>query len=230
MIKARILYVEDDETLSFITKDNLEMLDYSISHCSSGEEALKVMQNEKFDLCMLDVMLPDIDGFTLAQHIRAGNSEIPILFLTARSNQEDRLTGLRLGADDYITKPFGLEELVLKIEVFLRRRKIVVDQNRSTRLCIGRLILDRDNLILYDGEEKSSLTFRECTLLSFLAENLDQVVKREEILQKVWGNDHFFSSRSLDVFISRLRSILKKDPDLRIESIHNVGYRLKGKI
>ncbi|HAQ65181.1 MAG TPA: DNA-binding response regulator [Bacteroidales bacterium] len=229
-MKARILYVEDDETLSFITKDNLELLGYSISHCSTGAEALRLMQKETFDLCLLDVMLPDLDGFALAQSIRAGNTEIPILFLTARTAREDRLTGLRLGADDYITKPFGIEELVLKIEVFLRRRNIVVDKAKCTTLTIGRLVIDRDNQILYDGENKTSLTFRECALLSFLAENQEQVVKREEILQKVWGNDHFFSSRSLDVFISRLRSILKADPDLRIESIHNVGYRLKGKM
>ncbi|PKP23543.1 MAG: DNA-binding response regulator [Bacteroidetes bacterium HGW-Bacteroidetes-22] len=229
-MKVRILYVEDDETLSFITKDNLELLGYSISHCSTGAEALRLMQKETFDLCLLDVMLPDLDGFALAQRIRAGNTEIPILFLTARTAREDRLTGLRLGADDYITKPFGIEELVLKIEVFLRRRNIVVDKAKCTTLTIGRLVIDRDNQILYDGENKTSLTFRECALLSFLAENQEQVVKREEILQKVWGNDHFFSSRSLDVFISRLRSILKADPDLRIESIHNVGYRLKGKM
>lgn len=225
--KAHILYVEDDLTLSFITKDNLELLGYSVYHCGDGTEALRVLQKESFDLCILDVMLPQLDGFTLAQRIREKNHEIPVLFLTARSSREDRLTGLRLGADDYITKPFSIEELVLKIEVFLKRRSIVQVQPARSLTHIGKFILDRDNQQLLDGEISTPLTFKACALLCFLADHEGQVVKREEILLKVWGNDHFFSSRSLDVFISRLRNILKDDPKIRIENIHNVGYRLK---
>lgn len=225
--KAHILYVEDDLTLSFITKDNLELLGYSVYHCVDGADALRALQKESFDLCILDVMLPQLDGFTLAQRIRENNHEIPVLFLTARSSREDRLTGLRLGADDYITKPFSIEELVLKIEVFLKRRSIVQVQPARSQIHIGRFLLDRENQQLIDGETNTALTFRACALLCFLADHEGQVVKREEILLKVWGNDHFFSSRSLDVFISRLRNLLKHDPRIRIENIHNVGYRLK---
>ena len=225
--KARILYVEDDLTLSFITRDNLELLGYSVFHCPDGAEALRAIQKEAFDLCILDVMLPQLDGFTLAQRIRENNHEIPVLFLTARSSREDRLTGLRLGADDYITKPFSIEELVLKIEVFLKRRTIVQVQPPKIQSRIGKFLLDRENQQLYDGETGTPLTFRACALLCYLADHEGQVVKREEILLKVWGNDHFFSSRSLDVFISRLRNILKTDPRIRMENIHNVGYRLK---
>jgi DNA-binding response OmpR family regulator len=226
--KAKLLYVEDDVTLSFITKDNLELLGYEICHCLDGFEALKMMQKEQFDLCVLDVMLPELDGFTLAQRIRENNPEIPVIFLTARSTREDRLTGLRLGADDYITKPFSIEELVLKIEVFLKRRNIVYSKPKTqTALALGSYLLDPVNQVLMLGENRTNLTFRECELLSLFAANPDQIVKREEILMKVWGNDHFFSSRSLDVFISRLRAMLKADPNIRIENIHNVGYRMR---
>lgn len=225
--KARIFYVEDDVTLSYITKDNLELLGYEICHYASGSEALKALQSDQFDICVLDVMLPDLDGFTLAQRIREVNPEIPVLFLTARSAREDRLMGLRLGADDYITKPFSIEELVLKIEVFLKRRNIVFTKPKSPdKLRIGLYELDPTNQVLWLDNQQTKLTYRECALLNLFASHANQVVKREEILQRVWGNDQFFSSRSLDVFISRLRGMLKADPSLKIENVHNVGYRL----
>lgn len=226
--KANLLYVEDDETLSFVTMDNLEIRGYAVDHCSDGIRALEMIRQKDYDLCILDVMLPKMDGFQVAGKIREINTEIPILFLTARSAKEDRIFGLRIGGDDYITKPFSIEELTLKIEVFLRRSRILVkDESITGAGPLGRFHYDRTNHQLILDGEITGLTQRENELLSFLAGHLNQVVRREDLLMNVWGNDHFFASRSLDVFISRLRKILKVDPSVMIENIHNVGYRLK---
>jgi DNA-binding response OmpR family regulator len=226
--KARILYVEDDPTLSLITKENLELRGYTVDFCEDGMKALELITERSYDLCILDVMLPKMDGFTLAGKIREQDSEIPVLFLTARTAKEDRIYGLQLGADDYITKPFSIEELVLKIEVFLRRSRIVSKNDVQERILnIGRFTFDPGNQQLAEGKESQQLTYRESELLKLFAENMNQIVKREEILMKIWGNDQFFSSRSLDVFISRLRKFLQADPSIRIENIHNIGYRLK---
>ena len=226
--KATLLYVEDDLTLSFVTRDNLEMRGYIVDFCEDGLTALEMINGKAYDLCILDVMLPKMDGFALATKIREKNAEIPILFLTARSTKEDRLHGLQLGADDYITKPFSIEELVLKIEVFLRRSKIVVSSSqRSQVVQLGRFKYDSTNHQLTGMGETHSLTHRENELLSHFVGNLNRIIKREDLLIEVWGNDHFFASRSLDVFISRLRKLLKGDPGVMIENIHNVGYRLK---
>jgi two-component system, OmpR family, response regulator VicR len=225
--KANILYVEDDTTLSYVTKDNLEMKGYSIDSCEEGATALEWINSRSYDLCILDVMLPKMDGFTLAGKIREKNSDIPILFLTARSTKEDRIHGLQLGADDYITKPFSIEELVLKIEVFLKRSKIISPEERlPTVFKFGRYTFDSANQQLTDGKKHQELTYRESELLKYLAVHAGQIVKREEILMTVWENDQYYSSRSLDVFISRLRKLLKSDPSVRIDNIHNVGYRL----
>jgi DNA-binding response OmpR family regulator len=225
--RARILYVEDDTTLSYVTRDNLELKGYLIDSCEDGVVALDWINTRSYDLCILDVMLPKMDGFTLAGKIREKNSDIPILFLTARSTKEDRIHGLQLGADDYITKPFSIEELVLKIEVFLRRSKIVsAEEKQPSMFKFGQYAFDSANQQLVDGKKHQQLTYRESELLKFLSVHAGQIVKREEILMTVWENDHYFSSRSLDVFISRLRKLLKPDPSVRIDNIHNVGYRL----
>jgi DNA-binding response OmpR family regulator len=226
--KARILYVEDDPTLSLITKENLELRGFSVDYSADGLDALERVRGNPYDLCILDVMLPKMDGFTLAGKIREENSEIPILFLTARTATEDRIHGLQLGGDDYITKPFSMEELVLKIEIFLKRSKIVSKKDLLPAVFLfGRFTFDPSNQVLSDGRITHKLTYRESELLKLLAENINQVVRREDILMKIWGNDQFFSSRSLDVFISRLRKLLQPDPAIRIENIHNIGYRLK---
>lgn len=225
--RARILYVEDDTTLLYVTRDNLELKGYSIDSCEDGAAALDRITSGKYDLCILDVMLPKMDGFTLAGKIREKNSEIPILFLTARSTKEDRIHGLQLGGDDYITKPFSIEELVLKIEIFLRRSRIISSEEKKPPVYkFGRFDFDPANQQLSDGKKHQQLTYRESELLKYLSERAGQIVKRGDILAEVWGNDHYFSSRSLDVFISRLRKLLKPDPKVRIENIHNVGYRL----
>jgi len=226
--KARILYVEDDLSLSFVTRDNLELKGYSVDFCEDGMKALEMIHSVPYNLCILDVMLPRMDGFTLAGKIREKDPEIPILFLTARSAKEDRIHGLQLGADDYITKPFSIEELALKIEVFLKRSKIVSPKDKKpTILKLGHFTFDMANQQLIEKKKSHRLTHRESELLGFLVQNSNQIVKREEILLKVWGDNNYFASRSLDVFISRLRKILKTDLRIQIENIHNIGYRLR---
>jgi len=227
MSKGRILYVEDDLTLSFVTRDNLEIRGYSVDFCEDGITALEKITTQSYDICILDVMLPRMDGFTLARKIRTFNEEIPIIFLTARSTHEDKIFGLQQGGDDYITKPFSIEELVLKIEVFLKRSKIQPRQETKNELIrFGGFTFRADNQKLTFGDVQQDLTYREAVLLAYLLEHRDKVLRREDILNAVWGNDHFFSSRSMDVFISRLRKLLKSDPAVRIDSVHNVGYRL----
>ncbi|MEI7490703.1 MAG: response regulator transcription factor [Bacteroidota bacterium] len=224
--KPKLLYVEDDLALSFVTRDNLEIRGYRVDHAGDGMSALEMMKNSEYDLCILDVMLPKMDGFTLAARIRAVNQGIPILFLTARSSGEDRISGLTLGGDDYITKPFSMEELVLKIEVFLKRKNIVPMAD-PLPVKLGEFTYDYRNQQLSYGEKPRVLTQKENELLAFLIENKGRILKREEILRKVWGNDDIYFSRSLDVFVSRLRKVLKPDPQIVIETIHNTGYRLK---
>lgn len=225
MSKAKLLYVEDDTTLSFVTRDNLELHGFEIDFCEDGEEALKLFGKNNYDLCILDVMLPKMDGFELATKIRQRNTDIPIIFLTAKSTKEDKIFGLRLGGDDYMTKPFSIEELALKIEVFLKRSGQRNIQPKGI-INIGRFVFDVTNQRLTLDEKTRELTLREADLLRIFCENHDTILKRDDLLMKVWGDDHYFASRSLDVFVSRLRKYLKPDPDVKIENIHNVGYRL----
>jgi two-component system, OmpR family, response regulator VicR len=227
-MKAHLLYVEDDESLSFVTRDNLELQGYRITYCEDGRKALDIVRRQKFDLCILDVMLPEIDGFDVAREIRRFDTHVPILFLTAKSLKEDRIQGLKLGADDYITKPFSIEELILKIEVFLRRSKVIPSE-APPHFMLGKYLLDYQNLsLVFEGRDRK-LTQKEADLLRFFIQNQDQVLKRSEILEKLWGEDDYFLGRSLDVFISRLRKYLRQDPQLQIENIHGVGFRMNVK-
>lgn len=227
-MKAHLLYVEDDESLSFVTKDNLELQGYQITYCENGRKALDIIQEQSFDLCILDVMLPEVDGFTIAREIRKFNTEVPIIFLTAKSLKEDKIEGLKLGADDYITKPFSIEELILKVEIFLRRSKIT-RPTPASKYVLGTYIFDYSNLSLDANGSSKKLTQKEADLLQFLIEGKNQVLRRSDILEKIWGEDDYFLGRSLDVFISRLRKYLKEDKDLVIENIHGVGFRLLDK-
>ena len=224
-MKPYLLYAEDDPTLSFVTKDNLEMNGYNIYYCANGQEAIDAFNKEKFDLCILDVMMPEVDGFQVATHIRKRNVDIPIIFLTAKSLKEDRLTGLRLGADDYIVKPFSIEELQLKIEVFLKRSRVSNKDNKY--IALGQYLFDFENLALTIGTKTTSLTQKEADVLKYFLENKNKVVKRSAILENVWGEDDYFLGRSLDVFISRLRKHLKDDPEILIENFHGVGFKLR---
>ena len=225
MAKSKILYVEDDETLSFVTKDNLEINGFEVFHYMDGESAINAFMSNKFDLCIFDVMLPKKDGFTLASEIRKKNPEIPIIFLTAKSLKEDKISGLKLGADDYITKPFSIEELILKIGIFLKRKNINVVKQDT--MIIGSLTFNYRNLSIKGVESNEKiLTQREADLLKILFENKNNIIKREEILEKVWGQNDYFLGRSMDVFISRLRKYLSEDPSVKIDNIHGVGFKM----
>ena len=225
MTTAHILYVEDDETLSFVTKDNLELNGYQVTHAKDGKEAIQFFKKDKFDLCLVDVMLPEIDGFAVAEEIRSRHSEIPIIFLTAKSLKEDKIHGLKIGADDYITKPFSIEELILKIKVFLKRKYIVGSQELPF-LKVGQYTLDHDNLKLSLGEAEEKMTKKEADLLKLLIQNKNKIVTRSTILERLWGENDYFMGRSMDVFISRLRKYLRSDEAISIENIHGVGFRL----
>lgn len=226
MKQPRILYVEDDVTLAFLTRDNLQRAGYEIDYCEDGISAFEKIIGHSYDLYILDVMLPKIDGFTLAKKIRERSESAPILFLSAKSTPDDKIAGLQLGADDYITKPFSVEELILKIEIFLKRSKVESSYRREESCAIGNYIFSKANQLLTLNGKAQTLTHREAALLDLLSQNKNSIVKRDDILSSVWGNDHFFSSRSLDVFVSRLRKLLKDDPKVKIENIHNIGYRL----
>ena len=221
--RSRILYVEDDESLAFLTVDQLQQQGFEVIHMLDGQNAWKEYQSSNFDLCIIDVMLPNMDGFMLAEKIRNNDAHIPILILTARSLKEDRIQGLKLGADDYITKPYSMEELILRIKVFLRRKAIVGTGSPQT-ISLGRYSFDPENLRLSFGSEEITLTQREAELLAYLVQRKAKVIKRSEILEKIWGQDDYFLGRSLDVFISRLRKHLSRDTDIRIENFHGVGF------
>ncbi len=224
MSKKRILYVEDDETLAFLTADNLEQ-HFEVVHLSNGKKAFELFCIESFDLCVLDIMLPDMDGFELATAIRKRNTEIPIIFLSAKTLKEDRIKGLRLGADDYLVKPYSIEELILKIEVFLNRSQKLSDKSIKT-FTVGSYTFEPANYSLKNKETEVTLTEREAALLKLFLENVNVVLKRETILKSLWGSDDYFSGRSLDVFISRLRKLLKNEAQVRIENIPRVGFKL----
>jgi DNA-binding response OmpR family regulator len=224
MANFRILYTEDDETLAFLTKDNLEQNHYIITHCNDGEIALETFKNNVFDICILDIMMPKIDGFELATAIRKLNSDIPIIFLSAKTLKEDRIKGLKLGADDYLIKPFSIEELLLKIEIFLKRshKNNFEEKNLYT---VGKYLFDTKNYVIFNDNEKIKLTERESELLKLFLDNMNVVLKREEILKSLWGDDDYFMGRSLDVFISRLRKILANENGISIENLHGIGFR-----
>lgn len=223
--QIKILLAEDDVNLGFVIRDNLQQQGFMVDLCKDGAIALKSFTESAYDVCILDVMMPKMDGFTLASKIRAENTQIPVLFLTAKTLKEDKLQGFMLGGDDYITKPFSIEELILRINVFVKRSQATVKQLK-TIVEIGKYKFDHSNLLLTsDGEEKK-LTQMEADILSFLCSNKSEVVKRSDILTAIWGEDDYFSGRSLDVFISRLRKYLKDDGSVMISNHHGVGFKL----
>lgn len=223
-MKKRILYVEDDNTLAFLTADNLEQ-HYDVVHFDNGKEAFEAFKKQEFDLCILDVMLPEMDGFELASAIRERNVEVPIIFLSAKTLKEDRIKGLRLGADDYLVKPYSIEELILKIEVFLHRSQ-KQPVAKITTCHIGSFTFDPVNYLVSKNGQSTQLTERESALLKLFIDNKNTILKREKILTELWGTDDYFLGRSMDVFISRLRKIFKDDETIRIENIPRVGFKL----
>lgn len=224
MSPYKILYAEDDETLAFLTKDNLEQNGYEVVHCMDGNLCMEAFRKENFDICILDIMLPKKDGFEIASDIRKINNDVPIIFLSAKTLKEDRIKGLKLGADDYLVKPFSIEELALKIEIFLKRsqKNAIADKISYS---VGRYKFDTDNYVLTFEEQKINLTQRESELLKLFLDNKNKVLKREQILTSLWGDDDYFMGRSLDVFISRLRKILSTESHISIENLHGIGFK-----
>ena len=224
----KILLVEDDSALRFIIKDNLELHHFQVDIAEDGELALQLFNENVYSLIILDVMLPKKDGFSVAREIRKSDEQVPVIFLTARSMNEDKITGLTLGGDDYITKPFSMEELLLKIKIFLRRSapvspmKTFMDKQGTK---IGKYYFQEEDLTLTCGDYQRRLTLKESELVKFFANNPNKVLSRDEILQTVWGSNDYFLGRSLDVFISRLRKYFSQDPEIRIVNLHGIGFR-----
>ncbi len=227
----KILMVEDDQTLNFIIKDNLEQSGYLVTSAEDGESAIKLFKSEKFSLCLLDVMLPKKDGFTLAKEIREIDDHVPIIFLTARSMTEDRIAGLTIGGDDYMTKPFSMEELLLKIRIFLKRSLNSSDTgNDQNYYKVGIFNFYFDSLILDCNGDRKTLTYKEAELLRYFCDNPNKVLSRSDILIQVWGSDDYYLGRSLDVFISRLRKYLNSDENIKILNLHGIGFRFNASI
>jgi DNA-binding response OmpR family regulator len=223
--KLRILLCEDDDNLGMLLREYLQAKGYDTELCNDGEAGYKTFMKESFDLCVFDVMMPKKDGFTLAKEIRQTNSEVPIIFLTAKTLKEDVLEGFKLGADDYLTKPFSMEELTFRIEAVLRRVKTKKNRER-TSYRIGSFTFDTQKQILSRGDEQVKLTTKENELLCLLCVNANEVLQRDFALKTIWMDDNFFNARSMDVYITKLRKHLKGDETVEIINIHGKGYKL----
>jgi DNA-binding response OmpR family regulator len=225
---TKILLVEDDYNLGFVVQDTLKSEGYKVHLCKDGKEGLLQFNREEYDLCLLDVMMPKKDGFSLAEDIRKINTEVPIVFLTAKGQAEDKIKGFKLGGDDYITKPFSSEELLLRIKAILKRNPKAKEESKTkNKYQIGLFQFDSSNYELFIGEERKKLTRKESELLKLLAEHQGQVIEREILANMIWGDDSYFVGRSMDVFITKLRKYLSNDPAISISNVHGVGFRLE---
>jgi DNA-binding response OmpR family regulator len=225
MSKTKVFYVEDELFLARIVKESLESREFDVIMENDGAKALDLFKRSQPDICVLDVMLPNKDGFEIADQIREINEKIPIIFLTAKTQTEDVIKGFSLGANDYIRKPFSMEELIVRIQNLLRLSKDGVKKINSDSIKIGKYNFQINRQVLSNDKEQRKLSFRESELLKLLYEGRDKVIERKNILNLLWGNDSFFNSRNLDVYITKLRSYLKDDPLLEIITIKGIGYR-----
>lgn len=223
-----LLLVEDDPNLGMVLQEYLEIKGFEVVHCADGESALQTALQRPFTLGIFDIMLPRKDGFTLAREIREADQQLPIIFLTARGRVEDRIEGFQAGGDDYLTKPFSMEELMLRINAILKRMKSAAEAPRKETdlFQLGALSFDFKHRILTGPEGPQSLTTREAELLRLLAQNQGTVVRRDVALKMIWGDDSYYNARSMDVFISKLRKYLAPDERIRLMNVHGVGYKL----
>lgn len=227
--KAKVLLAEDDLSLGYVIKDNLQDAGYDVVLCPDGQTAIEKFDKTQYDICLLDVMMPNKDGFTVARKIRQLSDMVPILFLTAKSMEEDKIKGFLTGADDYITKPFSMQELLLRMDVFIRRtRKLHADQVQE--YSIGQMKFSYTDLKLHTASDTFTLTQKEADLLKFLCEHANHILKRDEVLLNVWGKDDYFLGRSMDVFMTKLRKYFKADPNIILETIHGVGFRFNASV
>jgi two-component system, OmpR family, response regulator len=223
--QMKVLLAEDDKNLGTILKAYLEAKGFPTTLCGDGHEALEKFKREDYNFCVLDVMMPIMDGFTLAAEIRKLDKKIPMLFLTAKAMHEDKLKGFELGADDYLTKPFSMEELLLRMKAIIRRS--AEDTVRPTIFAIGSFTFDYNRQLLQrEGSEESKLTSKESELLRLLCENINRVLDRSVALNKIWYDDSYFNARSMDVYITKLRKYFKDDPNIELMNVHGVGFKL----
>jgi DNA-binding response OmpR family regulator len=220
----KVLLAEDDKNLGTILKAYLEAKGYETELCTDGREALEKFKRADFGFCILDIMMPVMDGFTLATEIRKLDRKVPLLFLTAKSMQEDKLHGFELGADDYLTKPFSMEELLMRMKAIMRRS--ADDRVKPTVFTIGSLVFDYNRQLLTSEKEEHKLTSKEAELLRLLCENMNRVLDRSVALNKIWFDDSYFNARSMDVYITKLRKYLKSDEHVELMNVHGIGFKL----
>ena len=222
----RVLLLEDDVNLGLVLQEHLQMNGFAVTLCANGEEGMAEFIRGAFDLCLVDIMMPKKDGFTFAREVRSQNQQVPLIFLTAKAMKEDKITGFRIGCDDYLTKPFSVEELLLRIEAVLRRSSSASTAVGTVQFQVGSYTFDYQRQVLRRGSVDVRMTPTESELLRLLCANLNRTLDRDKALREIWGNESYFSGRSMDVFISKLRKYLKDDPSVEILSIHGKGYKL----
>lgn len=223
--KLHILLCEDEESLGMLVREYLQAKGYDAELYLDGEAGYKAFVKGEYDMCLLDVMMPKMDGFTLARELRMINAEVPIMFLTAKNLKDDILEGFKLGADDYLTKPFSMDELVYRMEAILRRVK-ARNKQMTVRYQLGRFVFDTQRQLLTIGEKSTKLTTKESELLTMLCTHMNDVLERDLALKTIWIDDNYFNARSMDVYITKLRKHLKDDPNVEINNVHGKGYRL----
>jgi DNA-binding response OmpR family regulator len=221
---TKVLLAEDDKNLGTILKAYLEAKGFPTELCVNGQEAMEKFKREDFNFCILDVMMPVMDGFALAKEIRKLDKKVPLLFLTAKSMQEDKIKGFELGADDYLSKPFSMEELLMRMKAIIRRS--AEDTVRATVFQIGQYSFDYNRQILTGPDDENKLTSKEAELLRLLCENMNRVLDRSVALNKIWFDDSYFNARSMDVYITKLRKFFKNDPRIDLMNVHGIGFKL----
>ncbi len=224
--KIKMLLAEDDKNLGNILKNYLNAKGYETVLCPNGKVALEEFKKGNFEFCILDIMMPVMDGFTLAKEIRKLDKKVPFLFLTAKSMQEDKIHGFELGADDYLTKPFSMEELNMRIKAILRRTQEDDHKLQNHIYKFGKFTFDYDRQLLSIGNKQDKLTSKEAELLKMLCDNMNETLDRSVALNKIWFDDSYFNARSMDVYITKLRKYLKQDPDVELLNVHGVGFKL----
>ena len=223
--KLHILLCGDEESLGMLVREYLQAKGYDAELYLDGEAGYKAFVKGEYDMCLLDVMMPKMDGFTLARELRMINSEVPIMFLTAKNLKDDILEGFKLGADDYLTKPFSMDELVYRMEAILRRVK-ARNKQMAVRYQLGRFVFDTQRQLLTIGDKSTKLTTKESELLTMHSTHMNDVLERDLALKTIWIDDNYFNARSMDVYITKLRKHLKDDPNVEINNVHGKGYRL----
>ncbi len=226
MKKIKLLLVEDEVVLGNIVKESLETRDFEVTYCTDGEKGWQAFQRERPDICVFDIMMPTKDGFSLTKEVRLIDPIIPIIFLTAKSQLQDLIKGFELGANDYIKKPFSMEELIVRIKSLLKHQKTVQRIQPQTQWALGQFNFDSTKQLLTHHQIEKRLTHRESEILQLLCENQNKVLERKAVLLKLWGDDSFFNARSMDVFITKLRKYLKLDTSIEIVNIRGIGYKL----